>query len=135
MKEKTLAGLNIQQPWAELILSGKKTIETRFYKIPEKHLGKEIALIETPGPSGRFRARIVGTVIFSSAFRYESKSEFIADKKKHLVDENDTTLGWKRDRKKWGWKISRVTRLAKPIVAPSPRGIVFCSRCKVPAAP
>jgi len=133
MSEQILPGLNVQQPWAKLILSGEKTIETRYYRLPDKHVGRPIALIETPGANGKFRARIIGIIIFNSSFEYKSKSQFSADNRKHLVNADDKHLGWKKGRTKWGWPIARVVSFKSPILAPSPRGIVFCSHCKIPS--
>ena len=51
-----------------MLLSGEKTVETRGYPLPEKYVGCELAIIETPGPRGRReagieKARIVGTIV------------------------------------------------------------------------
>ena len=47
-----LPGINIQAPWAEAIVSGRKLIETRFYPMPRKWIGQPLAIIETPGQAG-----------------------------------------------------------------------------------
>jgi len=69
---KKLTGINIQFPISRLILSGEKTVETRTYPIPEHYINQELAIIETPGRDGDFKARIVGTIIFSGCFRRQS---------------------------------------------------------------
>ena len=132
MNEKQIAGLNVQQPWAKLVVNGTKSIETRYYRMPKKHLGKPIAIIETPGPTGNFKARIIGIAVFGESFEYKSKLQFSRDEKKHLVDLEDESVGWKKGRTKWAWPIQSVVSLPTPTEAPRPRGIVFCSNCLVP---
>ena len=56
MKNSVLPAINIQFPISELILSGKKTIETRTYALPEKYIERDLYLIETPGSNGAFKA-------------------------------------------------------------------------------
>ena len=46
----TLPGINIQAPWAEAIVSGRKVIETRFYPMPRSGSASH-------SPSLRRRAR------------------------------------------------------------------------------
>ena len=50
---KTIPGVNIRWPWSKLLLEGTKTVETRSYPLPTGFVGKEIAVIETPGPNGK----------------------------------------------------------------------------------
>ncbi|MBK7844120.1 MAG: hypothetical protein IPJ71_10565 [Bdellovibrionales bacterium] len=128
-KAKKYTGINIQWPISELILSGKKSIETRTYPIPPDYIGKELALIETPGKSGKFKARIVGIITFSDCFKYSNKAEFYNDSPKHFVTPN-SKWAW-LDKAKWGWRIDRVV----PLQAPKPylgrKGIVFTKNIKV----
>ena len=132
MKMNQVPGINIQFPWSKLILSGKKTIETRTYPLPPKHINRDLALIETPGSAGKFSARIVAIVRFGESFEYKSKSEFFQDKGEHLVGDDDV-FSWPKTGKKWGWPILSVKPLKRPLPAPRPRGIVFCSRCEIPS--
>src|SRR4051812_33618820 len=103
----TLRGLTIQYPWADLILSGRKTIETRFYPLPSKYVGMEIAIIETPGARGEFRSRLVGIVIFGPSFLYRDAQEFYADSARHLVRPDTLRFSWKhgQGKAKWGWPV------------------------------
>lgn len=132
MRNIKVSGLNIQQPWAQLILNNKKKIETRFYKIPEKHKGQMLAIIETPGSSGKFKARIIGLVVFSDCFQYDTKKQFILDESSHLVSNTDPNFSWKSEKKKWGWKVEKVIKLKHQLPAPKKRGIVFCNSCLIP---
>ena len=43
-----LFGLEMKQPWADLVVSGAKTMETRAYALPPRLLGKPVALLRTP---------------------------------------------------------------------------------------
>lgn len=104
MPKKTYSGINIQWPISELILSGKKTIETRTYPIPPHYLNKEMILIETPGKKGKFKARMRGIIVFTDCFEYKSKAAFYRDSKKHCVTP-DSEWAWK-DKPKWGWEVS-----------------------------
>ena len=135
-KSLTISGLNIQWPWTKLILTGTKTIETRGYPIPTKHLNQTLALIQTPGPKGRKagiqKAMIVALIKFDACVKYQTKEDWLRDKKHHRVDETDAQFAFQENRPKFGWRISSVTKLAEPVPAPARKGIVFVSGCKVP---
>lgn len=133
---KTIPGVHIQWPWSQLILSGKKVVETRGYPIPHKHLGKPLALIETAGPLGKARggiksASIIGIVVFSECYRYESRAAWLRERKKHRVPATDTQFGFDEHKQKWAWVVERVEILKEPKPAPKRRGIVFASACNV----
>lgn len=102
----TLPGINIQAPWAKAICSGRKVIETRFCPMPTKWTDQPLAIIETPGKSGRFKRRIAGLVAFAPSWRYANREAFARDYRKHLVDPDDSLFGWKSDAKpKWAWPV------------------------------
>jgi hypothetical protein len=42
--------ISIRQPWLELILRGRKTVEFRSWRAPERHVGVPIALAATAQP-------------------------------------------------------------------------------------
>jgi len=131
-EKKTRPGINIQWPWSQLIIEGKKTIETRTYDIPEKYRGVELLLIETPGPRGKKeagieKARIIGTVTFGKTYRYNSKKQWLNEKNKHLVESTDKLYGWIKEKEKWGWEVKLHYPYKKQRIATSPRGIIFCN--------
>jgi len=129
-QRKIIPGINIQAPWSKLITSGKKQVETRSYPLPEKHKGVELAIIETGGPKRIVKkARIIGTVVFTDSFRYETEKQWRRDKKRHLVSNRDPQFAFKKDKPKYGWIVGRVTSLTNPVAAPRSRGIVFASKC------
>ncbi len=124
MRNRIVTGINIQYPISRLILNGEKTIETRTYPIPEQYINKEMAIIETPGKDGDFKARIIGTLVFGKSFCYASKGEFYKDDKKHCVTP-DSPWKWEDGKPKWGWPILTVKALSKPRPAPEIKGIKF----------
>lgn len=132
-----MAGINIQWPWSELLLAGKKTIETRTYPLPKKYERVELALIETPGPRGKKeagieKARIKGTIVFGKCFQYKSEGEWCKDASRHRVNAEDVQYSWKkRDHIVWGWEVLKVRRLRKQASPPKKRGIVFATSCRV----
>jgi len=96
----------------------------------------ELAIIETPGPKGRKegglkRSQIVGIIVFSNSFQYLTRENWRADRKKHLVDEQDSQFGFQDDKPKWGWKVRHVESLLSPTSPPKKRGIVFALNCKI----
>ena len=122
--KRTLPGLNIQFPISSLIVNGTKTIETRTYPLPRHYIGVDLALIETPGKSKEFKARIIAIIRFGEPFKYKTKKEFYADVKNHFVDEI-SPWAWTDEKGKWGWPVTKVKKLAKPIMAKQPLGIKF----------
>ncbi len=133
---KSIPGLNIQWPWSELLISGKKTVETRSYPIPEKYIGQELAVIETPGPKGKKlagieKARIIGTITFKESYQYKSKSHWLKEKGKHLVNSDDPLYNYKSDKQKWAWVVDSYKPISPYLPAPTPRGIVFAKNCRV----
>lgn len=118
-----LPGINIQFPISSLILSEEKTVETRTYPLPDKYILKPLLLIETPGKTGDFKARIVAEIVFGKSFRYSSEAEFYEDIERHQVARN-SIYAWK-NKPKWGWPIEKLFVFKKSVLAPRKRGIVF----------
>jgi hypothetical protein len=136
-KYKTLDGINIQWPWSELLVNGKKSIETRSYALPERLVGVELAIIETAGPmglkeAGIVKARIIGTIVFDSSYKYSNVSHWNKDREKHLVEPDDSLFKFDKNKEKWAWVVGRVVKLAQSAPPPSKRGIIFAKNCKVP---
>ncbi len=130
----TLPGVNIQYPWSQLLLSGKKTVETRRYPLPLKYMGRPLAVIETSGKAKpAFRARVIGVIVFSHSIEYQSYEEWDSDRGRHQVSSDDPTYKFKRGEKKFGWVVKHVTKLESACPAPAKRGIVFASACHIPA--
>lgn len=126
-----MTGINIQTPWSELLINGVKSVETRTYPLPEKYVGEELALIETPGRYGRFKARIIGTITFSHSFKYPHQKAWQDDYNRHCVAVDDPIYNWKDDKPKYGWVVSKVTKFDKPVDIRKRKGIIFTTGVSV----
>lgn len=135
MKRRSVPGIHVQYPWSQLILSGKKTVETRSYPLPLKYTNVELAIIETPGPDGRRNgitsAGIIGTVVFDSCFLYQSRSAWAADKARHLVSHGDRQFAFAIEKPKYGWLVKTVKILPSILPPPKRRGIIFALKCDI----
>ena len=131
MNSLILSGLNVQEPWASLLINGTKSVETRSYAIPKKYEGVELAIIATPGRKGNFKSKIIGTIIFSHCFKYTNIYDFENDYNRHLVLVDDKNYGWKNDKHKYGWVVSNFEQFDKPLDPPAKRGIIFVSNCVI----
>lgn len=120
-----MTGINIQTPWSELLINGVKSVETRTYHLPEKYMGEELALIETPGRYGRFKARIIGTITFSHSFKYPDQNAWQDDYNRHCVAIDDPTYNWKNDKSKYGWVVSDIKKFDRPVDISKRKGIIF----------
>jgi len=123
-----MRGLNVQSPWSTLLINGQKTVETRSYTLPQRLEGVELALIETPGKSAKFKSRIIGTITFSGCIQYSSKEQWESDESRHKVDINDSLYGWK-DKPKFGWIVQSVKKFKNPVDPPTKRGIIYAKNC------
>ncbi len=134
---RLIDGINIQWPWSELLLSGKKTVETRSYPLPERLKNIELAIIETPGPKGKKnaglnKARIIGTIIFTDSYQYKSRAHWIKEYALHRVEHDDRQFAFVSNKKKFAWTVGVVKRLISPVPPPAKRGIVLAKNCKIP---
>lgn len=128
---RKIPGIHVREPWSQYIIFEKKVVETRSYPLPSTYLNREIAIIETYGSQVRKKARIVGTVIFSECFEYESFDQWKCDQYRHLVEESDSKFGFIKGKPKFGWVISSAKPLTKSEEPPKIRGIKFVGDCQV----
>lgn len=135
MNRISLPGINIQTPWAELLVTGKKQIETRNYKLPERYSGKPLVVIETPGKSKKFDARIIGIIIFSGSKKYHNFDAWRSDYSLHLVSDNDPTYCFNSKKAKYGWIVSKAVFFDTFPKAPRKRGIVYATQCLLNPTP
>ena len=126
-----MTGINIQCPWSTLLINEEKCVETRTYPLPEKYEGEELALIETPGKYGDFKARIIGTITFSHSFKYPDKKAWEDDQNRHLIAPNHDLFGWNQCKDKYGWVVSNATKFDEYQPAPEHKGIIFTLDCNV----
>ena len=120
-----ITGINIQTPWSSMLINGVKTVETRTYHLPDKYIGQELALIETPGKKGKFKSRVIGTITFSYSFQYPNKETWQDDFDRHCVPIDDPIYNWKYYKDKFGWVVGRVKKFEKPIDITQRKGIIF----------
>ncbi|MBX9765890.1 MAG: hypothetical protein K2X47_01345 [Bdellovibrionales bacterium] len=125
-----IPGINIQWPWSEMLLSGKKTVETRGYKLPDHYIGKPLALIETKNPNRKGKAKIIGVIRFEKSYLYETKTAWLKEKERHLVTPDDESFGFKATKPKWGWPVVEVFPI-ESVNPPRRRGIIFASSCTI----
>lgn len=130
MSNKVLSGLNVQEPWASLLINGQKSVETRSYALPKKYEGVELALIATPGKKRNFKSKIIGTIIFSHCFQYKNLDEWIQDSNRHCIEPNSKYY-WNVTKQKYGWVVSNVTKFNNAIDPPILRGIIFVNNCVI----
>jgi hypothetical protein len=125
-----MVGLNVRSPWSTFLINGLKTVETRSYHLPLKYVGVPLALIETPGKTGKFKSRIIGLITFNESFKYKSKDHWTYDYYRHKVGENNI-YRWNDFKDKYGWVVSKVEKFCEPIDPPKRRGIIFTTGCNV----
>jgi hypothetical protein len=116
-------GLEMQSPWAGLLLEGKKTIETRAYDLPPALLGRRIKILQSkPGGTASSLGNTVsisavesnvtrvGWCTFTKVIRYQNKQTFEADEAAHMVT-RDSGFGWKEGMTKtiYGWVVGNVS--------------------------
>ena len=117
--------LEIQQPWSDLLLKRKKSIEVRAYPLPISLLQRKVYILgSSTGVAGKSLisniftlknscdVKIVGWVVFESVKEYRSAVEFSADEDLHLVSPNDP-FGWNPEKTSvlFGWRVSQVEYL------------------------
>lgn len=127
---KMISGLNVQEPWASLLIDGAKSVETRSYPLPKKYEGVELAVIATPGRKRNFKAQILGIVTFSHCFQYKNFNEWLYDTNRHCVTP-DSKYYWDINNQKYGWVVSNYQKLEKPLDPPVKRGIIFVKNCLI----
>lgn len=110
--------LEIQVPWAQLLLSGVKSIETRSYPLPPQLLGVPIGVLESPAGGGLAAhglnaGNLLGIVVFRECKGYTTREAWAADCGQHCVPVSATPAehGWVEpvvpgEATKWGWVVS-----------------------------
>lgn len=96
----TLPGLYVRKPYAIDLAYGRKTVETRGYRPPEKYLGEWVAIIET----GSQKSSVVGIASLCGWDWYADEEEWEADASRHLIPTGDPQYGWGTTKEKYGWQ-------------------------------
>ena len=98
--------LSLKQPYAELLVSGKKTIEVRKWKTKfrgqflvhaSKNINEEACKRLKIGQSKLVTGAIIGNANLYDIISYASKNSFLKDKNKHFASsnyENQNTVFW-----------------------------------------
>jgi alpha-ketoglutarate-dependent dioxygenase FTO len=137
-------GLEMQSPWAELLLDGKKKVETRSYDLPPALLGKRIEILQsrkgTPGQSSIENIatvddpaasepliRRIGWCTFKRTVRYQDKQCFEADEDVHLV-KPDSGFAWKDGATLYGWAVDKTGRYSDMAESSSNRSTTLIRR-------
>ena len=154
-----LRGINIQQPWARLILDGCKTIEARKYPLrgylnellwvieasgtckrtiemdrptglqPEQLLGRRHRRVRAPA----FSSKIIGVVRFGSDHEYTDVQQWRSDEKRHCITEC-SQFDWNGAEsevpKMYGWHVESAHYLTEPQRAPVIKGMIGCKAIK-----
>ena len=112
--------LEMQEPWAGRLLSGKKTIEVRAYALPADLIGRRIYILQSAQGSTATSAlgnqvnlhedhqvKLVGWCIFSEVKEYTTEPAFNADSAEHLVSRGGIFC-WKEDTERlYGWQVEQ----------------------------
>ena len=128
---KVYNGINIQFPISQLIISGRKSVETRTYPIPKRLIGKDLVLIETPGKKGKFKARMIALIRFEDSFPYKTKTDFYKDLTRHCVD-RDSPWAWNEEKPKWGWPVEVREIFRTPLPLQKRSGIRYATGIRLP---
>ncbi|OQR95131.1 2OG-Fe(II) oxygenase [Thraustotheca clavata] len=114
--------LEVQAPWSEWLLDGRKSIETRRYEFPQHLLGQRVWILETPQGFTQQSAlpnqvsvpsaygKIVGFVIFDQSKQYTTQQEWKDDEEKHLVKEA-SGYSWNEKELFFGWKVKGTQKM------------------------
>jgi predicted transcriptional regulator len=109
--------LSLKQPYAELIVSGRKTVELRkwntlfrgeFLIHASKAIDKDACKVHGVDISSLTNGAIVGSAVLYDVKLYQSKKEFIADQSKHFATSTYSA-------NKYGFLLSNAKRFDKPI--------------------
>jgi hypothetical protein len=117
--EQQAFALEIQSPWAEALMNGTKTIETRAYDLPPALLGQKIWILQSPVGTDQVsslsndirldssHAKMIGWCIFDQVKHYTTKERFESDASAHLVPPN-SGYAWNEDTTKviYGWIVT-----------------------------
>jgi len=124
--DENIPALNVRNeegfPYADQIIDGQKTIETRNQPNLDKLIGKTVKIIRTLGPKSKDKAMVIGEVTIAGKKEYNTLAEFREDAGKHLVSEG-SSFDFKKP--KVGYLLENPKRYTQEYPADSNRGIVY----------
>lgn len=112
--------LSLKQPFADLVVLGKKTIELRFWNtsfrgeflVPASgNVNGPECIANGYDPRTVTRRAIIGKAVLYDVKIYKSKEEFMADKSKHLAGEEFSDC-------RYGFLLKDPVKFDKPIPMP-----------------
>ena len=116
--------LSLKQPYAQLLVTGRKTIELRTWNTKFRgeflvHASKKIDVKACErnkiDPNSIVTGAIIGKATVYDVKSYENRESLIRDRKKHLADVKDIDPGY-------GFMIKNAQRFRKPIITPGKLG-------------
>ena len=102
-----LPALHVRSPWAGLIASGTKSIETRHYPPPDYAIGEWVAIVQ-PRCRGNPKACVRCLAYISGFYKYSDKKQWEDDLTSHRVGSSDQDFGWQDGKPKYAWKLPMV---------------------------
>ena len=114
--ETTLKCLSLKQPFAELVIHGRKTIETRTWNTnfrgeflihSSKTIDEESAKKLNINCCKLTKGALVGCAVLYDVKKYSNRQEYVADQSKHLDDNFSQP--------KYGFFLKGARKLEKPI--------------------
>ena len=123
--EDVMTAVNVRNElnnkFADLIVSGQKSIETRRSRSLDNLIGNRVKIVRTTGKGDE--ARVIGEVTIGEPIQYKTRAEFAKDYDKHLVDE-DSDFAF-QDGGKFGYPMINPERYETPYPMPKRKGIVY----------
>jgi len=123
--EDVMTAVNVRNElnnkFADLIVSGQKSIETRRSRSLDNLIGNRVKIVRTTGKGDE--ARVIGEVTVGEPIQYRTRAEFAKDYDKHLVDE-DSDFAF-QDGGKFGYPMINPERYDSPYPMPKRKGIVY----------
>lgn len=110
LKGRGVRGLIMDRHWAEMVLAGSKTIETREYALLDYFANEPVFLLEENARNDGTYS-VLGTVVFEGCKEYKSAKEFADAARLTCVEVDDPRFGWSAARPKFGWSVSAIGRL------------------------
>lgn len=117
-----MKGLAMSQPWAELLISGRKKIEVRtmntkrrgWFYVYAAHKDTKDLVVKEFGFGNLPKGVIIGKAFIQDVKRYKDDKDFYKDSPLHLATRKLIKLeGWSL-KNKYGYIISKVKRV-KPV--------------------
>jgi len=102
----TAGKVYVRQPWADMLVSGRKRIETAHMRLPDRFAGVWLD-VQTEA------ATIVGRVRFDGWIQWHTADAFDADGERHLVGPH-SPYHFNKRRQTFGWKVAEFEPLSQP---------------------